>query len=163
MIIEEIYGSKDTTLHDFSILIEGNNLIVSPGTLWVNNEIVFQSMSDQIFEIGTNPWSLRVEEGGINLRAANIPPEDSEIPNCKIELAWMEEGNIYFRKIVDEEPLESPGIENPVLNFAEKEQVDLLGKMLVEKEIQLMQLQAINKQLGEVLVMHDIRLMGGGL
>jgi XkdW protein len=44
-----------------------------------------------------------------------------------------------------------------------KTQMDILGEQLVEKDIQIMELQSLNDTLGNQVVDHDIRLMMGGL
>ncbi|MDF2792064.1 MAG: XkdW protein [Neobacillus sp.] len=42
-------------------------------------------------------------------------------------------------------------------------EIDILGQQIVEKDIELLQMQKINNELGQQAVDHDIRLMLGGL
>jgi hypothetical protein len=44
-----------------------------------------------------------------------------------------------------------------------KSEVQILGEQLVERDIQIMELESLNDTLGQQVVDHDIRLMSGGL
>ncbi len=59
MLIEhKIIGSKLTSFHNFSLRIENDNLIISPGSYYCQNKVLFHAEEETIilFKDNSNIW-----------------------------------------------------------------------------------------------------------
>lgn len=96
------------------------------------------------------------EDGTIDF-AESVVVEQGEIPQGYVQIT---EHGVYSDKGNRLSPEELEFIRNKP---RPKSETQLLGEQLVQKDLEFISLQSDNKQLGQQVVMMDLRLMQGGM
>lgn len=68
--IMNLAGTKESSWHDFSLVVNGNTLTVTPGEYWQRGQRLYQSTEEKTFEIPLSDgkaYELYILENGIFL------------------------------------------------------------------------------------------------